>query len=195
MIAGACRQHALDRHAVDRSQTPKSADVLRRNRSGSTSMPSTGAVSWRARRIIPALRPPLPPALSRHRSPLCPRQSDARRGRGPFPSVGEPPMSALSFLTSLLAAAAAAAAPVTPPAQKAAPVQTAAPAAPSTGKPATPSIKPMAVMPVRPKHRWHRRPHLSPVELGVRAATLEATQNPQPLSFVNAMQIYTWGRA
>jgi type IV secretion system protein VirB5 len=28
---GACRQHALDRHAVDRSQTPKSADVLRRN--------------------------------------------------------------------------------------------------------------------------------------------------------------------
>jgi hypothetical protein len=41
-------------------------------RSGSTSMPSTGAGSLRARRIIPALRPPLPPALSRHRSPLCP---------------------------------------------------------------------------------------------------------------------------
>jgi hypothetical protein len=29
----------------------------------------------------------------------------------------------------------------------------------------------------------------------VRAATLEATQNPQPLGFVNAMQVYTWGRA
>lgn len=103
-------------------------------------------------------------------------------------------MSALSFLTSLLVAAAAAAASVTPPAQKVAPVQTAAPAAPSTGKPAaTLAIKPMAVILVRPKHRWHRRPHLSPAELSVRAATLEATQNPQPLSFVNAMQVYTWG--
>jgi type IV secretion system protein VirB5 len=165
-------------------------------RSGSTSMPSTGAGSLRARRIIPALRPPLPPALSRHRSPLCPPPIRCPTRARPFPSVGEPPMSALSFLTSLLIAAAAATAPVNLPAQKAAPVQTAAPAAPSTGKPgAVPSIKPMAVVPVRAKPRWHRRPHLSPVELSVRAATLEATQNPQPLGFVNAMQVYTWGRA
>jgi hypothetical protein len=110
---------------------PKSADVLRRNPLGLY----VDAIDW-SRELESAADHPGNSAAAPQPSPLrCPAPQPSlpppirclTRAR-PFPPVGEPPMSALSFLTSLLAAAAVA--PTPTPASAAEPEPTAKPKPP-----------------------------------------------------------------